>query len=215
MEEIEKIRDIFSDYSIGINGEEEMKRCAVLIPIVEIGGEECILFEIRNNKLSINPGEICFPGGAIEEGESAKEAALRETLEEIGVVKEHFEVITQLDYYISPNNILIYPFLALEKKGRVPIEKLISINKNEVYGLLSIPLSYFLNYEEEIVYNRILNVPKEDFPFENVLGGKDYKFREGRYKIVFYKYKDFVIWGITARILENFLRVYKGEEKDY
>ena len=56
----------------------------------------------------------------------------------------------------------------------------------------------------------IINMPKEDFPFHNIIGGKDYKFRDGRYKVMFYKYNNFVIWGMTARILENFLNVYKG-----
>ncbi|EGT3617783.1 coenzyme A pyrophosphatase, partial [Clostridium perfringens] len=48
-----------------------------------------------------------------------------------------------------------------------------------------------------------------DFPFHNIIGGKDYNFREGKYKVIFYKYDKYVIWGMTARILENFLNLYK------
>jgi len=110
MNNIENIKDIFRNYRIGINGEEDMKRCSVLIPVVNIDGEDNIIFEIRNNKLNSNPGEICFPGGAIEEGETPKEAALRECFEEIGLGEENLEIISQLDFYVSPNNILIYPF---------------------------------------------------------------------------------------------------------
>ena len=178
MNNIENIKDIFRDYRIGINGEEDMKRCSVLIPVVNIDGEDNIIFEIRNNKLNSNPGEICFPGGAIEEGE-------------------------------TPNNILIYPFLGVEKNQKEDIKNLISINKEEVSHILLVPLKYLLNYEPEITYSKIINMPKEDFPFHNIIGGKDYKFRDGRYKVMFYKYNNFVIWGMTARILENFLNVYK------
>ena len=93
MNNIENIKDIFRDYRIGINGEEDMKRCSVLIPVVNIDGEDNIIFEIRNNKLNSNPGEICFPGGAIEEGETPKEAALRECFEEIGLGEENLDYV--------------------------------------------------------------------------------------------------------------------------
>ena len=210
MNNIENIKDVFRDYKMGINGEEDMKRCSVLIPVVNIDGEDNIIFEIRNNKLNSNPGEICFPGGAIEDGETPKEAALRECSEEIGLGEENLEIISQLDFYVSPNNILIYPFLGVQKNQKEDIKKFISINKEEVCDILLVPFKYLLNDEPEITYSKIINIPKEDFPFHNIIGGKDYKFRDGRYKVMFYKYNNFVIWGMTARILENFLNVYKG-----
>ena len=129
MNNIENIKDIFRDYRIGINGEEDMKRCSVLIPVVNIDGEDNIIFEIRNNKGFWNCGAICFNGGAIEEGETPKEAALRECFEEIGLGEENLEIISQLDFYVSPNNILIYPFLGIEKKQKENMKNFISINK--------------------------------------------------------------------------------------
>lgn len=40
--------------------------CAVILPILTIGGEEHILFEVRSSKLAWQPRDICFPGGRIE-----------------------------------------------------------------------------------------------------------------------------------------------------
>lgn len=210
MSNIEELKEVFKEYKVGVNGAEDMKRCSVLIPLVNINGEYNIIFEIRNNKLNSNPGEICFPGGVIEEGENPKEAALRECFEEIGLGEEQLEIISELDFYVSPNNILIYPFLGVAKDSKEDIINSISINKQEVEEILVVPLEYFMNYEPEVTYSKILNVPKEDFPFHNIIGGKDYKFREGKYKVIFYKYDKYVIWGMTARILENFLNLYRN-----
>lgn len=210
MVSIKSLKYDFNNHEIGINGSEDMKRCSVLLPIINVEGKDNILFEIRNNKLNNNPGEICFPGGLIENGETPKDAALRECFEEIGVGDDGLEIISQLDLYISPNNILIYPFLGIEKDlEECKIIKKLLINKDEVEDILLVPIEYLLNYKPEITYSKILNVPGEDFPFHNIIGGKEYKFRDGKYKVIFYKYKGFVIWGMTARILENFLNLYK------
>ncbi|MGG5461092.1 NUDIX hydrolase [Clostridium sp. B9] len=213
MYDINRLKEAFKNYEIGINGSEEMKRCSVLIPLVKIDGKYNIVFEIRNNKLNSNPGEVCFPGGGIDEGESPREAALRECFEEIGISKEKIDIISQLDFYISPNNILIYPFLGVIKEQEEMFFEKLSLNKDEVYKLITIPLEYFESYEAEIAYNKILNIPAEDFPFQNIIGGKHYKFREGKYKVLFYKYENYVIWGMTARILENFINFYKKSIK--
>ncbi|EIJ0742201.1 coenzyme A pyrophosphatase, partial [Clostridioides difficile] len=47
--------------------------------------------------------------------------------------------------------------------------------------------------------------PDENLPYGSIPNQKDYKFESGSYPILFYKYKDYVIWGMTAKILENFL----------
>ena len=52
---------------------------AVLVPLVEANGELHLLYEVRAATLQRQPGEVCFPGGRIEEGETAVQCALRET----------------------------------------------------------------------------------------------------------------------------------------
>ena len=52
---------------------------AVLAPLVRVDGETHLLFEVRALHMRRQPGEVCFPGGQIEEGETPLEAAVRET----------------------------------------------------------------------------------------------------------------------------------------
>ena len=42
-------------------------------------------------------------------------------------------------------------------------------------------------------------------PYDIIPNKKDYKFATSNYRVLFYKYENYVIWGITAKIFENFL----------
>ena len=76
--------------------------CAVILPILTIGGEEHILFEVRSSKLAWQPRDICFPGGRIEKSDaSALDAAIRETMEELGVCRGDIDILGPLDYIES------------------------------------------------------------------------------------------------------------------
>ncbi len=54
-----------------------------------------------------------------------------------------------------------------------------------------------------------MNIPS-NFPFEKIINGKDYSFKQGIYNVNFYEYNGNVIWGITANILRVFLDNIKG-----
>src|SRR5699024_7104932 len=86
-----KITDILTDIQKrepGILNKEKLRKAAVLLPLVEVDGETHILFEVRSNKMRRQPGDICFPGGRVEEFDETKLAtAIRETSEELGVPK--------------------------------------------------------------------------------------------------------------------------------
>ena len=55
-----------------------VRRSAVLVPLLYRGGEPELLFEQRSFLLEHQPGEVCFPGGRVEENETPEEAAVRE-----------------------------------------------------------------------------------------------------------------------------------------
>nr|CDJ86215.1 NUDIX hydrolase domain containing protein [Haemonchus contortus] len=65
---------------------------SVLIPLLEVNSTPSVLFTKRSIHLKSHRGEVCFPGGRMEQGESIEQAALRETHEEIGVEPDSVEV---------------------------------------------------------------------------------------------------------------------------
>jgi 8-oxo-dGTP pyrophosphatase MutT (NUDIX family) len=74
--DIASIKSIFNSTTPYISGWDKMKRSAVIIPLVEINGEINLLFEVRSKRLKSQPGDICFPGGQIEIGETPKKQHL-------------------------------------------------------------------------------------------------------------------------------------------
>ena len=112
------------------------RRNAVLIPLVEKEGEIHILFEVRQAGIR-QGGEICFPGGMIEEGETAEEAAVRETAEELLIPEEKIEVIAPMHIMSGPGGARIYSCLGIlhEYQGTYSIQ--------EVDHTFTVPLSWF------------------------------------------------------------------------
>lgn len=185
-----------------INGFEDMKKASVVIPLVEVEGEICILFEVRAKKLKSQPGDICFPGGEIDPLETPKEAALREIYEELNL--KDIEIIKELDTLVRHNGIIVHPFLGVIKD----IQSL-KLSQDEVDHVLYVPLNYLLNHEPLEVISRVEQKRSEDFPYELIFNGENYKFKDGEDKILFYTYKEYVIWGITAKMLKSFFNKIK------
>lgn len=202
---IKDIKDKFDEFVPYINGSQNMKRASVLIPIIKKDNSYEILFEVRAKTLRRQPNEIAFPGGKIEKGEKPKEACIRETCEELGTNSENIEIISPLDLYINHSNLIIHPYVGVLKD----IDNL-SINKDEVDHIFTAPIDYLMDYSPDEFENEIKVNPSEDFPYDKIPNKKDYRFAVGKYSVLFYEYKNYVIWGITAKILENFLNFLKS-----
>ncbi|WP_432663458.1 CoA pyrophosphatase [Wukongibacter baidiensis] len=179
---------------------------AVLIPLIHVDNEIHLLFEVRSEKLNTQPGEICFPGGKIEENESPMESAIRETCEELNIEDSNIQVLGQTDYVITPFNLILYPFIGLI--NNVQVED-IKYNSDEVGSIFTVPLSFFMNNNPETHYVKNKLEVSSKFPFHKIQNGKVYNFRTGKYPIYFYEYKNYVIWGMTARIINNFIEILK------
>lgn len=199
------IEEKFKNYKPYINGYKNMKRASVLIPLVKKDNSYFILFQLRSKTMKHQPGEICFPGGKIEDNESPLEACLRETYEEIGIKEDDINIISPLDVYVSHANLIIHPFLGLIKDMNN-----LNINKSEVDHVFLVPLKYLLDYDVTCYTNDVKIIPSDDFPYHKIPHKENYKFAKGDYPVWFYEYKNYVIWGITARILENFLEFIKS-----
>lgn len=181
-----------------------LARYAVLAPITVIDEKLHFIFEKRAPNMHRQPGEICFPGGRIEDHETHLETAIRETCEELGISSDKIKVFGEADFVITFYNTVIYPFV-----GFIDSKTLenISLSKNEVEKIFTVPAEFF---KTPLTMNKIfleMALP-DDFPFELIPNGKDYKWGKPRdYDEHFYKYTDDVIWGLTARIVRNILEI--------
>ena len=84
---------------------------AILVPLVEADHGDALLLEVRS-QLVKQPGEVCFPGGKAESGESAAEAAVRETCEELGIGPETIEILSELPPLIMGDGRKVCPVSA-------------------------------------------------------------------------------------------------------
>ena len=156
---------------------ENVRPSAVLVGLFESSnGVEAILTR-RSQNLTNHRGEISFPGGRLDAGESVLQAALRETQEEIGLSPEDVEVVGELNSMATVvSNSHIVPIVG---RYRTP-PKLHAVN-DEVDRVFSVPLS-------ELV--RTDTYSQEHWIFDD---------RE--FQINFFYLDDETIWGATARIL--------------
>lgn len=91
---------------------------AVLVPVV-LGPSPGILLTKRNAHLNKHAGQVSFPGGRIDAGETPEAAALREAEEEVGLSPRDVELLGRLDDYITGTGYRITPVLGLLPPGLV------------------------------------------------------------------------------------------------
>lgn len=172
-----------------------------MIPLIDIEGITYLLFEKRSNQLRHQPGEICFPGGKLEEGESMMECAIRETVEELQVLQNQIEIIGPGDIFISPFNLIIHPFI-----GKITGYKN-TFSTDEVAEIIKVPLEFFRHNQPEKFESKLINELAQDFPYEWIQGGQKYPWAKGTYDILFYRYESWSIWGMTAQIVRSVVKL--------
>lgn len=205
------LEDIFSNlrnHTPEILGSNQFGKYAVLLPLVVLEDEVHVLFEVRSQRLRRQPGEVCYPGGRIDsEDKNEKGAAIRETIEELGLKDEDITHVLPLDYFISPFGMIIYPYV-----GIITNPHHIQPNPEEVGETFTVPLTYFLNTEPKIFTVNFKAEPEENFPFEWIIGGQNYNWQTRQLEEYFYTYDHRVIWGLTARILAHFIELIQNKK---
>ncbi|MDD4509797.1 MAG: CoA pyrophosphatase [Oscillospiraceae bacterium] len=176
---------------------------AVLVPLVEIEGKLHLLYEVRSESLRRQPGEVCFPGGKLEPGETPEEGALREAEEELGIPSQKVKLLGPLDYMHHQGVFVMYPFL-----GVISQETYESIvcNEAEVKEIFLTPLSYLAKHPPFVYEYQMIPDVREDFPYEKIRFTEGYSFSPGIGEVPIYEYQNHVIWGITGRITRSFLQ---------
>jgi 8-oxo-dGTP pyrophosphatase MutT (NUDIX family) len=183
----EKLRQaLASRQRIGLNSI-GLTEAAVLIPIFCRDGEYHILFTQRSDQVPQHKGQISFPGGARSGTDATlQDTSLRESWEEIGLKSKDAEIVGELDDTpTTTSGYNISPFVAF-----IPYPYKFTSSPYEISEIFSIPVSALLHEA---------NRKKERYTF----GGKVFV----NYS---YEYEGRVIWGATARIVEQLLEIWQS-----
>ena len=183
----EKIRKALSSRRKENINDKSLTAAAVLVPILCKGGEYHILFTQRSNQVAHHKGQISFPGGARSKVDSSLlDTALRESWEEIGLEAKDVEILGELDDTpTTTSRFVISPFVAF-----VPHPYEFRVNRHEIDEIFDVPVSALL-YKANVTEER-------------------YVFGDEIVTAYSYEYGGRVIWGATARIVQQFLEVWQS-----
>lgn len=154
-----------------------LRPAAVLAPLILHDGPPRFLLTLRAGHLSAHAGQIAFPGGRLEPGETPVEAVLRETREETGIGPAHVDLIGRLDAYETVTQFRITPFVGVLRPGYV-----LKPDPGEVADLFEAPVDFLMNPDNHLRHER---------EFQGVMRSYYAMPWEGRY-----------IWGATAGMLK-------------
>ena len=160
-------------------------QASVLIAILNYGKfieSPEVLYTQRSNHLSSHSGEVSFPGGKADEGDTSLfETALRESNEEMSLKSKDVTELGKLDYLISRHKIEVNPFVA-------SVDQPQDLQPNEeIQEIFTVPLSFLLDSN---------NMERERIERQG-----------GVWLVPTWNLKNQKIWGLTAMITVNFLNV--------
>jgi 8-oxo-dGTP pyrophosphatase MutT (NUDIX family) len=169
----------------------EPAHASVLVPLVDRPGGLTLLLTRRTDHLRDHAGQISFPGGRAETHDAdAVDTALRETEEEVGLSRDHVEVIGRLPVYTTVTAFMVTPVVALVRPGFA-----LALDSFEVAEAFEVPLRFLMDpahhrrhqVEWAGAMRQFLSMPWD---------GVDALGEPRRY----------FIWGATAAMLRNFYR---------
>jgi 8-oxo-dGTP pyrophosphatase MutT (NUDIX family) len=154
-----------------------LRPAAVLMPVVDRPDGLSVLLTLRASDLRAHAGQVAFPGGKIDAGETPREAALREAQEEIGLEERFIDPLGWLDPYFTGTGFRVAPLLALIEPSFA-----LTINKLEVDEVFETPFAFLMDATNHRLEEREWQGRRRYYAMPH----------EGRY-----------IWGATAGILRN------------
>lgn len=153
---------------------------AVLIGVTR-REEPGVILTVRREHMRTHAGQVAFPGGRIDPGESATAAALREAWEELGLQPETAEVVGEVDLYRTVTGYAVTPVLAV-----IEPDQPLSPHEHEVADWFEAPLAFVLDAQNHQLKSALF------------LGRERHY-----YEIV---WNDRRIWGATAAMIVNLSR---------
>ncbi len=178
------IADILRDRTPRRADRPEFRQAAVLLPLYQSGAGPHLILTKRTEEVPTHKGQIGFPGGGFEERDGDLLAtALRETQEEIGIDPGVVEIVGTLDDTVTvTSRHVVRPFV-----GFVPHPYPYRLDPFEIERLIHLPMLPLLS----------------GAPFREEIWQRDGQ----PVTVFFYEYDGDTVWGLTARILKQFVEV--------
>jgi 8-oxo-dGTP pyrophosphatase MutT (NUDIX family) len=159
-----------------------LKCAAVLVPLVKYDDDWHLIFTRRTDRVESHKGQVSFPGGACDEGETtAEETALREAHEEVGMNPGDVRILGRLANMITISHFRVTPVV-----GVIPWPYVFRVENAEVARVFTIPLNW-------------LSQESNRWQFSVPIGERSV--------IVYHPYDGELLWGATARMTVDFLQV--------
>lgn len=167
---------------IPLHPDVHLKCAAVLVPLVYFENEWHILYTRRTDRVESHKGQVSFPGGACDEGETTpEETALREADEEIGVRPSDVRVLGKLNSMVTISHFRVTPVV-----GVIQFPYAFKTSGAEVARVFTMPLLWLANRNNY---------------WEFSMPGSE------RTLVAYHPYDGELLWGATARMTVNFLKL--------
>ena len=161
---------------------------AVLILLYPTDNEWYFFLTKRTKTVEHHKGQISLPGGMVEEGESYKNAALRETFEEIGVSSSKINIIgTLTPFYVPVSKFEIFPFIGWTVKKPETVMHDVEVERIFSPSIKNLMLEETKKEKKDIISDRSIAIPYYDLDGE-------------------------VVWGATSIILSEFKAILEGTQ---
>ena len=168
-----------------------LRAAAALVLLYPVDDEPHVLLTVRGGSLRHHTGQVSLPGGAVDAGETIEDAAVREAVEEVGVVASDIQVLGRLTtLHIPVSGFLLHPVVAA-----ADVRPRFMAAPDEVARLLEVPLTLLedeatIRFERR-TFERQGTLVDVEVPFFEVHGEK--------------------VWGATAMVLAEFLALIAKE----
>lgn len=164
----------------------DARQAGVLVLLYPHHGNWHLPLTLRPDHLPDHPGQISFPGGALMAGETAREAAVRECCEELGISDHALNVLGRLSpVYVQASRFRVEPWVAW-----TPERPAMHPNPHEVAALLEVPLAHLMD-----PHNWGRHLRREG-------SGEDWAHH--------FQWREHRIWGATWMILSELVAVVEG-----
>jgi 8-oxo-dGTP pyrophosphatase MutT (NUDIX family) len=164
-----------------VTAQTKLRCAAVLIPLIAEAGAWRVLFTRRTDQVESHKGQVSFPGGGCDDGETTPEqTALREAHEEIGIDPASVRILGRLRNMVTITSFSVTPVV-----GLIPWPTVFRLSEEEVERVFTVPLSWLADARN-----------RWELPFPGSTRGV----------VVYHPFDGELVWGATARMTVDLVK---------